>query len=269
MYKKETHKLATGYRGKAFEILTAGNQSAPYADPALTVISQEGFAPNGLDVVSSVSIAVGINSRGFLQPCDGKIKPYGVIAHSLLGTACIFEEDPTEYSSIPTLTNGALTGTESLHQLIPTVYQNCTLFEAGIAFKTDGASADLFKIEIGDLLRPITKEEIDAAIADETLPILFKNETTSNCPKTKAVYAGKLVKFDSTKDDYAYKVGRAMAFRDPAQYDNIFYKGAFVFDYDLQGPSTAGNSRGVWNLIGPVYGKEGYTTTIMDFYVAI
>lgn len=269
MYKKETHKLANGYRGDALRVLTAGNQSAPYADPSLTVISQEWFAPDMLDVVSSVSIAVGINERGFLQPCDGKIKPYGVIAHSLLGTACMFEEDPTGYSSIPTLTNGALTGTESLHHLIPTVYQNCTLFETGIAFKTDGASADLFNIQSGDLLRPITKEEIETAITDETLPILFKGETTANCPRTKASYAGKLVKFDSTKDDHSYKVGRAMAFRDPAQYDNIFYKGAFAFDYDLQGPSTQGNARGVWNLIGPVYGKAGYTTTIMDFYVSI
>ena len=269
MIRQETHKLPSGYRGEAFKTVTAGNQSAPYADPSLTVIKTEGFAPNGLDVVSDVSIAVGINEKGFLQPCDGKIKPFGIIADCLLGTACLFEEEPDGYSSVPTLTNGVLTGTESLHQLIPTVYINSILFEAGIAYKTEGASADLFKIGIGDLLRPIKTEEIETAIGDDTLPVLFKGENKSNCPKTKAMYAGKLVKFDPAKDDVTQKCGRAMGFRNPANYDNVFYRGHWAWDYDLQGPSTAGNSRAVWNLIGPVYKNKEYSTTIMDFIVSL
>ena len=276
MQMKMTHKLASGFRGTFEGSVTAGN-GVPYADPRLVVIRQEGFAPEGLDIVSNVSVAVGINDDGYLQPCDGTIPPHGILDRELLGTACMFDGVvPGNFSNLPSLTNGAFTNTEALHQLQPTVFQQDVLFEAGLSFKTAGASAVLFTLREGDLLRPIATAEINTAITDGTLPVLF-NEVIATCPKTKAFYAGKLVKFGAvvtdvtpvTANDYAMKCGRVGGFRDPAQYDHYAYQGHWAFDYDLQGPSTHGNARGVWNTIGSTYGNAEYTVRIVDFYATM
>lgn len=276
MQMMKTHKLASGFRGTFEGSITAGN-GVPYADPRLVVIRQEGFAPEGLDIVSNVSIAVGVNADGFLQPCDGVIPPYGILDRELLGTACMYDNvEPGKFNNIPSLTNGAWTNTETLHQLQPTVFQQHVLFEAGLSFKTAGPSAKLFTLREGDLLRPIAKEEIDTCITDETLPVLF-GEAKEACPKTKAFYAGKLVKFGESiaevtpakANDYCMKCARVGGFRDPAQYDNYAYQGHWVFDYDLQGPSTHGNARGVWNTISSTYGNAEYTVKIVDFYATM
>ncbi|MGL5714759.1 MAG: hypothetical protein ACRCX2_17220, partial [Paraclostridium sp.] len=237
----------------------------PYADPKLPVIAVEGYAPEGLDIVSNVSIAVGINTDGFLVPCDGTVVPYGIIAHPLLGTACMYAADGR------TIKNGmaGMTGTETLHQLIPTVYQGHTLFENGLAYKKDGGTKALFEYKTGDLLRPITKEEIETAIADETLPILFDGESKVICPKTKAMYAGTMVKFDSEVDKAEMKCARAAQFRNPAIYNNYAYAGHFAHGYELQGPATQGLSRAVYSMIGPVLGNDLYEVKIAEYYVTM
>jgi hypothetical protein len=276
MFRKETHKITSGFRGTVHEVMTSGH-GTPYADPRLTIIEVEGYAPEGLDIVSNQSIAVGINKDGFLVPCDGTVTPYGIAAFPLLGTKCMYADAvPGDFSSYPTLTEGNLTMTETLHQLIPTVYQGHTLFEAGLAYKKEGASKDLFDYVTGDLLRPIATEEIEAAIADETLPILFKGESAANCPKTKAMYAGTMVKFgakiDATPEganDARMKCARAAQFRNPGVYRNYAYKGHWAFDYDLQGPATEGLSRGVFKMIAPVLDNAEYAVKIAEYYVTM
>ena len=67
MQIKATHKIPNAYRGSNNMILTSGNGTPP-ADPSLTVIYTEGFAPEGLGFVSGYGIAVGVNSKGYLQP---------------------------------------------------------------------------------------------------------------------------------------------------------------------------------------------------------
>ncbi|MGL5767913.1 MAG: hypothetical protein ACRCX8_19935 [Sarcina sp.] len=268
MLRKDTHKLRGAFRGTVHEVMTSG-YGTPHADPALEVIFQEGFAPEGLPVVSNVGVAVGINEKGFLVPCDGTVIPYGIIAHALLGTASFAGEKGI---LSPSQTNGQLTGTESLHQLTPTVYQAHTLFDAGVAFKTDGASAALFNYGTGALLRPIKKAEIDTAIADDTLPVLthlFAGETKANCPKTKAMYAGTMVKFDHATDDPAQKCARAAQSRNPGSYRNFMYKGNWQFDYDLQGTTTEGQARHVFDMIGSVIDNAGYTKRVQEYYVVM
>lgn len=276
MIRKETHKLRGALRGSAETSMTSGN-GTPYADPRLPIIFVEGFAPNGLDVVSNVGIAVGINDKGFLVPCDGTMAPYGIIAHALLGTACMYEGvEPGNFESVPTLTQGHLTMTETLHQLTPTVYQKNMLFDHGLSFKKDGTSKDLFDYKTGDILRPITKEEIEAAIKDETLPVLkhlFLTETKDNCPKTKAMYAGMLVKFGGKitetpegANDFKMACARAGQFRDCDSYRNEFYKNNWQWDYDLQGNSTEGNARHVFDMVGSTIDNTAYETKIVEYY---
>ncbi|MGL6100450.1 MAG: hypothetical protein ACRC0G_12595 [Fusobacteriaceae bacterium] len=268
MLRKETHKLRGAFRGTVNEVMTSG-YGTPHADPALQVIFTEGYAPEGLPVVSNVGIAVGINEKGFLVPCDGVVAPYGIVAHALLGTESFAGADGT---LSPSQTNGVLTGTDSLHQLTPTVYQAHTLFDVGVAFKTAGASAALFDYKAGDLLRPISKTELDAAIADGTLPVLtnlFPNETVASCAKTKAMYAGTMVKFNFATDDPKMKCARAAQTRNPGSYRNALYKTNWQFDYDLQGTSTEGQARHVFDMIGSVIDDAAFTVRIQEFYVVM
>jgi hypothetical protein len=268
MLRKETHKLRGAFRGTVNEVMTSGF-GTPHADPKLPIIFIEGYAPEGLPVVSNVGVAVGINAEGFLIPCDGIVKPYGIVAHALLGTASFAGAKGDLY---PTQTNGQLTGTESLHQLTPTVYQAHTLFDAGVAFKKDGASKALFDYAVSDLLRPITKIEIETAIADATLPVLthlFPEETIASCPKTKALYAGVMVKFDFTTDDPSQKCARAAQTRECGAYDNFAYTGNWQFDYDLQGKSTNGLARHVYDMVGSVANNADYAVRIQEYYVVM
>lgn len=268
MLRKDTHKLRGAFRGTVHEVMTSG-YGTPHADPALEVIFQEGYAPEGLPVVSNVGVAVGINEKGFLVPCDGIIAPYGIIAHALLGTASFAGEEGT---LSPSQTNGQLTGTDSLHQLTPTVYQAHTLFDAGVAYKKGTENAKLFNYVTGSLLRPIKTEEIDACIADGTLPVLthlFPKETIASCPKTKAMYAGTMVKFDHTIDDPMQKCARAAQSRNPGSYRNFMYKGNWQFDYDLQGTTTEGQARHVFDMIGSVIDNAAYAVRIQEYYVVM
>ncbi|MGL4998086.1 MAG: hypothetical protein ACRC5T_03885 [Cetobacterium sp.] len=268
MIQNSTHKLTSGFRG-TFETgsMTAGN-GVPFADPRLTVIRQEGFAPEGLDIVSNVSIAVQVNAEGYLVPANGTKNPYGILDRELLGTACMFKDvTPGDFSNIPTLTNGAFTNTETLHQIQPTVFQKNVLFETGLAFNPAGTKAALFVLELGDKLRPITDVEIVDALVD-TLPAVKINGKVLTLDQLKAFYAGKLVKADNTTP-IAQICGRVAGFRSPAQYDNFAYTGAFSFDYDLQGNGTHGQTRAIWNAIGNVFEDTKYTKTIVDFYATM
>lgn len=276
--KTHTHKEPIGYRGTAKEVVSAGD-GVPYANPLLQPIWTLQFLPEGLDLVTSPAIAVGIDDKGYLVPAGGEIKPMGIISKCLRSTAPLFkakmkegetitEDNLPPFSSIPSLTNGALTGMDDLHGLIPTVFQHGHLFTRGYAWKKDGASKALFEFKVGSKLRPITQEEIETAIGDDTIPVLF-GEKKENCPKTKAYYAGMLVNFDSAKDPVDMICARLGGFRNPAQYDNDVYNDGFIFDYDMQGPSTNGQSRHVWNSISTVYDNKEYIKTIADFYVTM
>lgn len=273
--KTHTHKEPNGYRGLAKEVTSAGD-GVPYANPFLDVIFTLQFLPEGLDLVTSPSIAVGVDEKGYLVPAGGDVKPMGLISKCLRSTAPLFKaqlkpgetltkDNLPDFCSIPSLTNGALTGMDDLHGLIPTVFQHGHLLSRGYAWKKDGASKALFEFKVGSKLRPITPEELETAIADDTLPVLF-GETKDACVKTKAYYAGMLVNFDTTKDPVDMICARLAGFRSPAQYDNDVYADGFIFDYDMQGPGTKGQSRNVWNSIEVVYGNKDYATIIADFY---
>lgn len=271
MTRKETHKIPNGFRGDAIQICSPGN-GIPCADPKLTVLWTEGFAPEGLDIVSGTSIAVGINKRGYVQPADETVKPIGMVGMPLLGTKCLFTDTKEkEYAGLGSPSSGSLNYAETMSQLTPTVYQRGTMFQMGIAYKNDGATKALFEIESGDALRVIKSTEIKTSVEDGTLPILFAGEeaTSGNYPKTLAMYAGRLVKWNSETDKADEIIARAMAERDPVQYDNYAYNGAFAYKYDLQGPATKGQSRDVFNYIGVVFGKKEYTTTILDFCITL
>lgn len=275
MIRKETHKIPNGFRGDAIQICSPGN-GIPCADPELTVLWSEGFAPEGLDIVSGTSIAVAVNDKGYLQPADENHKPIGMIGTPLLGTKCIFndineEDKPDSYAGIGSPTGGVANYAETMSQLTPTVWQRGAMFQMGIAYKTAGDTKSIFEIKSGDALRVIKSTEITTSIEDGTLPILFAGEKniSGQYPKTKAMYAGRLVKWDSATDKADEIVGRAMAHRHPGQYDNYAYNGAFAFGYDLQGPATKGLSRDVFNYIGTSLGKKEFTTTILDFCVTL
>ena len=280
MLNTHTHKEPVAYRGTAKEIVSAGN-GVPFANPLLPTIFTLGFLPNGLDLVTSPGIAVGVDKKGYLVPAGDDVKPMGISSYCLRSTKPLFDQMCTseealsddnlpEFCSVPSLTNGVLTGMDDLQGLTPQVYQHGALFERGYAYKTEGTSAKLFKFTVGSKLRPINKTEIDTAINDDTLPPLFGEKKTS-CPKTKAYYAGMLVLFNPATDSDKIDMicARVGGFRNPAQYDNMVYTDGFAFGADMQGPSTHGQSRNVWNSIGPVYKKEGYTTIIVDYYVTM
>lgn len=274
----KTHKEPTAYRGTAKEIVSAGD-GVPYANPLLPeVIKLTGFAPEGLVLVTSPGIAVGIDKKGYLAPAGGEIIPIGITSYALRSTKPLFDYmyegktfndgDLPEFTVIPSTTNGSITGMDDLQGLIPQVYQHGALFERGYAWKNTGASKALFDFKPGCLLRPISADEINTAITNDTLPILF-GETKSACPKTKGYYAGMLVRYDSTKDKPEMVCARLGGIRKPAQYDNIVYTNGFSYGMDLQGMSTHGQSRNVWYSISTVYGNKEYTTIIADFYVTM
>ncbi|MGL5315222.1 MAG: hypothetical protein ACRCX2_19735 [Paraclostridium sp.] len=268
MLRKDTHKLRGAFRGTVHEVMTSG-YGTPHADPKLPVIFVEGYAPEGLPVVSNVGIAVGINENGFLVPCDGTMNPYGITAQALLGSAS-FAGDKGVLS--PSQLNGQITGTDALQQITPDVYQAHTLFDSGVAYKKDGASKALFEYKVSDLLRPITTAEIETAIGDDTLPVLthlFPEETKAACPKTKAMYAGTMVKFDHATDNPAQKCARAAQTRDCGSYRNFAYTGQWQFDYNLQGASTEGQARHVFDMIGSVINNPAYAVRIQEYYVVM
>ena len=275
--KTHTHKEPLGYRGTAKEVVSAGD-GVPYANPLLQPIFTLQFLPEGLELVTSPSIAVGIDDKGYLVPAGGDVKPMGLISRCLRSTAPLFramlkegetidEHNLPEFCSVPSLTNGVLTGMDDLHGLIPTVYQHGHMFQRGYAWKKDGDSKALFEFKVGSKLRPITKEEIDTAVGDDTLPVLF-GEEKGTCPRTKAYYAGMLVNFDPKKDQDKIDMicARLAGFLNPAQFDNPVYNDGFIYDYDMQGPETSGQSRNVWNSIGGVYKDPEYKKIIVDFY---
>lgn len=271
MIKKETHKIPNGFRGDAIQSCSPGN-GIPCADPKLTVLWTEGFAPEGLDIVSGTSVAVGINDEGYTQPADETVKPIGMIGTPLLGTKCMFTDAKEgEYSGIGSPSKGALNYAETMSQLTPTLWQRGAMFQMGIAYKTAGATKALFEIKSGDALRVIKSTEIKASVEDGTLPILFAGEeaTSGKYPKTAAMYAGRLVKWNSETDKADEIIARAMAHRHPGQYNNYAYNGAFAHGYDLQGPATKGQSRDIFNYIGTVLEKPDYTTTILDFCITL
>lgn len=281
MLRKETHKLPSAYKGTVQAVMTAGH-GTPCADPRLEVVYTEGYAPEGLDVVSNAGVAVGINKDGFLEPAtvkkDGeKVTPYGIIADCLLGTACMYGDAvPGEWDPVPTQFNGQATMGESLHQMTPTVYQAATLFEVGRSFKTTGKMAEIFKIKVGDLLRPISEAELEEALKD-TLPEIKLGGKKLSAEKKKAFYKGMLVKFGSdisgitpkTANDLEMKCARVAAFVDPGHFENKVYNGQWCFEYDVQGPGTDGQSRNVWNGISEVRHNAEYTQYILQYYTSM
>lgn len=271
MIKKETHKIPNGFRGDAIQICSPGN-GMPCADPSLTVLWTEGFAPEGLDIVSGTSIAVGINAKGYLQPANETVKAIGVTGFPLFGTKCFFTDAKEgDYSGIGSPSNGALNYAETMSQITPIVYQRGTMFQMGIAYKKAGSSKALFELNPGDALRVIKTTEINTAVEDGTLPILFAGEEASSgkYPKTAAMYAGRLVKWNSDSDKADEIVARAMAHRNPTQYNNYAYAGGFAYGHDIQGPATKGQSRDVFNYIGTTIDKADYINTILDFCVTL
>lgn len=271
MIKKDTHKIPNGYLGEAKQVLTPGN-GMPCADPSLEVVRVEGFAPLGLDLVSGTSIAVGINEKGYLQPASEKVLPIGVVGQPLIGTKQLFAdtEEPEAYLDGCNPNGGFVNYAESLAQLTPTVFQRNTLFKAGVAFKTKGENKALFEVKPGDCLRVIKTAEIETAIGNETLPVLFKGEDKSGeHKKTAAMYAGRLVKWDPEKDKAHEIVGRVVAVMSPKQYDNYGYKGASAFGADIQGPATRGLSRDVHNYLFKTLDNKEFTNTIIEFVVTL
>lgn len=274
MISGHTHKLPQGYKGTAKSVLSPGD-GARFANPLLPTVFSLGFAPEGLDLVSSPSIIVGLDEKGYTVPCDGSMSPFGVIDECLRSTRTLFPEVTQDselpvYSGVPSLTHGHLTGLEDgIKTITPTIYQAQALFERGYSYKTDGASAALFQFKVGSMIRAITKDELDTAIADETLPILVKGETVENCPRTKAWYAGMPVVFDPAKDSIVQKVGRVASLTNPARYNNGIHNDGWCFDYDLQGPGTKGQSRNVWMSIGSTFDNKDYTKTIIEFWVTM
>ena len=254
MYKRDTHKLPTAYKGSVQNVATPG-QGVPMADPALTVIAHENaFAGGGLDVVSNVGIAVGINANGYLAPCDGRdIKPFGIIANPLLGTA---EIDSAGY----------LGGAETIHQVTPTVYQENCLFEVGIAYDATAVTGltGIFDIKPGDCLRPMTTAEVAAAVADGTLPSVLGTAALN-----EAFYAGTLVKWMAATDAADQICGRALSMESPGVYEVDAYQ-TYTYGYDTQGEETKGHHRGVWNVIGRGDAQDAkYTKKIMNFKVSL
>lgn len=289
MQIKATHKIPNAYRGSNNMILTSGNGTPP-ADPSLTVIYTEGFAPEGLGFVSGYGIAVGVNSKGYLQPCDGTVIPYGIAAVPLMTSAAFADANGT--SLVPTLTNGALNQVDDLHQMTPTIFTNNALFQTGLSYNiaatvingvtytldttkmTLASVKALLEFKIGDNLRPATAEEVSFLVdAKALLPVYVPSVNgqaqvlLTDAAKLKAYYAGMMVKLnttsavagnvltatpnDFTKVDHNMKCAKVAALLNPAQFDNYIYNGQYAFDYDVQGSNTKGLNREVWNILGP------------------
>ena len=274
MISGHTHKLPQGYKGTAISVISPGD-GARMANPMLPVVFSLGYAPEGMDLVSSPSIIVGLDKKGYTVPCDGSMAPFGVMDECLRGTKSLFpevtqEREVPEYAGVPSLMHGKVTGLEEgIATITPRIFQAQALLERGYSYKTDGASAKLFKFTVGSMIRAITKEELDTAITDDTLPILVKGETKENCPRTKGWYAGMPVVFDPENDPIVQKVGRVASLINPARYNNGIHNDGWCFDYDLQGPGTKGNSRNVWMSVGSTFDNEDYTKTIIEFWVTM
>lgn len=225
MLQKVTHKIPNAYRGSNNMIMTAGNGTPP-ADPSLLAIWSEGYAPEGLNFVSGYGIAVGINDKGYLQPCDGTVIPYGITAAPLISSAAF--ADPNGSSPVPTLTNGVLNQIENLHQITPTIFTNNALFQTGLAYNLGSTSVKgltnplvldttkvsvedvkkLLDFKIGDVLRAATKKEVDVLVeANALLPVFIPSLTTQaqillvDKTKLKAYYAGMMVRFNAVSKE--------------------------------------------------------------------
>ncbi|MGL4977430.1 MAG: hypothetical protein ACRC5G_05390, partial [Cetobacterium sp.] len=57
--------------------------------------------------------------------------------------------------------------------------------------------------------------------------------------------------------------------RNPGSYRNALYKTNWQFDYDLQGTSTEGQARHVFDMIGSVIDDAAFTVRIQEFYVVM
>lgn len=301
MIKRDTHNEPIGFRGDVDRIISAGF-GTPYARPTLTAWSTLAFVPEGVDLVTSPSIAVGIDKNGYLVPAgtksgnDGQggdakelVVPFGVIGQCLRGTKTLLSEltggkntDAAliEYPGInPCL--GALTGMEDLHSLTPTVYQNRALFQRGYAFDTTKAGyKELLDFKVGDLLRPIHEDELAELIAQDVILPLF-GEAKGSCPKTKAYFAGMPVKYGveitgkETEGKAVNKpefiIGRVAAVQNALSWNNVVYTGNDCFDYNIQGRDTMGASRNVWNSIESAFEnkklKSNFKAIAVEFYV--
>lgn len=264
-------KESIAFRGTAEFVLSA----MPYANPRLQEIFRINLAPNGLSLVTSAGAIMSVDNKGYLVPCDGALEPVGICSYSLRGTAPMFtaeelksQEALPEFSQIPSLTKGQLTGLDTLDTLQPTVYFRGVLFERGYAYKKDGVSKALFEFKVSTPIRSITTAEINTCITDETLPVLF-GETKEDCAKTKAYYAGMPVVFDNERDKVSQKVGRAGIQRSPWTYNNEVYTNGTYFDMEMQGTSTKGQSYHVWDAIGETYDNNDYAKTILEYYVSL
>lgn len=259
MFYKAGLKEINAYKGFAGEVLTSGS-GTPMANPKLIeVMNVGGVAPEGLSIVSGAGVAVGIDTDGYLSPCDGTIVPYGIIGLPLRSTKHLSGQKDTYNSA---------NGMDDLHGLTPTVYQHNALFQKGYSYKKDGATKALFEFKVGDLLRPITETEISTAIGDDTLPVLF-GESKTTCPKTKAYYAGTLVKFNGASDAHEMKCARISNIVAGNAFNHIPYISNNCFDYDIQGRNTKGTSRNVWTSIGEKFEDANYISKIVEYYVTM
>lgn len=259
-----------GYKGTAQSVVTAG-LGTPMASPELKeVFHLGGVMPEGLKLVTSPSIVVAIDEKGFLVPADGKLLPYGVIGQALRSTEHLRDNFKTSTGDIQNNEGciSSVNGMDDLHGITPTVFQYEALFERGYSYKKDGASKSLFEFKPGQLFRPIAKTELDTAVTDGTLPLLFGETSTSDCPKTKGYYAGMPVVFGDT-DKAVQRCGRIASVLPGNQYDNMIYTNNKCFDYNLQGKDTAGLGRNVWNSFETTYKNDNYIKTIVEFYVAM
>lgn len=255
-----------GYKGTAKSVVSSGF-GTPMADPDLKEIwNLKGIMPEGMKLVTSPSIVVAINDKGYLVPADGTLAPYGIIGHALRSAEHL---KPLLTGNGVEQAVNSVNSMDDLQGITPTVFQFEALFERGYSYKKDGTSKKLFEFKPGCSIRPITTAEINTAITDDTLPIVFAGETKTNCPKTKAYYAGMPVVFDDATDKVTQRVGRATSIIPGGHYNNIYYTNQSCFDFNLQGKDTAGLSRNVWNSFETSFKDDNYIKTIVEFYVAM
>ena len=255
-----------GYKGIVRDVLTSG-LGTPMASPELkAVLEFKGVLPKGLKLVTSPSIVVSINDKGFLVPCDGTLEPYGVIGIGLRSTEHLKENFGSTGQNAEDAISSA-NNMDDLHGITPTVYQHGALFERGYSYKKDGATKELFEFKPGQLVRAITTAEIATCLGDGTLPYLF-GESSGNDVRTKAYYAGMPVVFKDT-DKVVQKVGRIGSVLPGNYYDNMIYTNGSCFDFEITGKNTAGVGINVWNSLESTYKDNQYVKTIVEFYVTM
>lgn len=270
MINESTVQIPSGFRGDAIQVSSPGN-GIPCANPKLKPLyTQQVHGNKVVDIVTGTSIAIGVDEEGFTVPANEKVKPIGVADIPLIGTAPFFTEvKPGVYAGVGAPNKGYANYGVTLEQVTPRLYQGNALFQMGISYKKDGASKALFEIAPGDCLRAIKSTEIETAITDGTLPILFQGETVGDHTKTAGIYAGRLVKWDSASDKADEIIARAMLHRDPKAYDTYFYEGDWGFGYEVQGPGTRGQARDIFNYIGTTFDDDDYIKTILDLRVQL